>query len=307
MLCAPVAGDEARKTGSAGFPGSVPPPRTTAMASRRENEFARTRPAAVRSSAVALCAVAIVAAVVPLAILQIPNVFAWSLPPHLAGAGPDAVASLVRASGLALPAMAVAAPLGALAVRRLRPGPVLLAGLLVIAAADVLGGSARTVALIGVDRSLHGLGAGVAMTAVAAIISGSPAAGRSLAGWWAAVTVAGLAAAAGLMRHLVTAGDWHAALQPYPQLTGAALGLAALYAVLAGGSASATARNAFPVAERVRDHRGRHLPRGQGDDRGHDRRRDRAVRPHRHHGQGRHRRSLCRGLRRVGIHGGTDG
>ena len=207
-------------------------------------------PAAVRSSAVALCAVAIVAAVVPLAVLQIPNPFAWSLPPRLAGAGPDAVASLLRASGLALPAMAVAAPLGALAVPRLRPGPVLLAGLLVIAAADVLGGSASTVALIGVDRSLHGLGAGVAMTAVAAIVSGSPAAGRSLAGWWAAVTVAGLAAAAGLMRHLVAAGGWHAALQPYPRLTGAALGLAALYTVLAGGSASAAARNAFPVAER---------------------------------------------------------
>jgi hypothetical protein len=199
---------------------------------------------------VALCAVAIVAAVVPLAVLQIPNAFAWSLPPRVAGAGPDAVASLLRASGLALPAMAVAAPLGALAVRRLRPGPVLLAGLGVIAAADVFGGSARTVALIGVDRSLHGLGAGVAMAAVAAIVSGSPAAGRSLAGWWAAVTVAGLAAAASLTRDLVTSGDWHAALQPYPPLTGVALGLAALYAVLAGGSASAAARNAFPVAER---------------------------------------------------------
>jgi len=252
MLSAPVAGDQARRTGSGGFPGSMPAPRTAAAASHREppSELAGTRAAAVRSSAVALCAVAIVAAVVPLAVLQIPNAFAWSPPPRVADAGPDAVASLLRASGLALPAMAVAAPLGALAVRRLRPGPVLLAGLGVIAAADVLGGSIRTVALIGVDRCLHGLGAGVAMAAVAAIVSGSPVAGRSLAGWWAAVTVAGLAAAAGLMRDLVTSGDWHAALQPYPRLTAAALGLAALYAVLAGGSASAAARNAFPVAER---------------------------------------------------------
>lgn len=215
-----------------------------------ESPAAARRVAAVRSSAVALCAVAIVAAVVPLAVLQIPTAFAWSLPPRVAGARPDAVASLLRASGLALPAMAVAVPLGALAVRRLRPGPVLLAGLGVIAAADVLGGGARTVALIGVDRCLHGLGAGVAMAAVAAIVSGSPAAGRSLAGWWAAVTVAGLAAAAGLMRDLAASGDWHAVLQPYPRLTGAALGLAALYAVLAGGSASSAARNAFPVAER---------------------------------------------------------
>jgi len=218
MLSAPVAGDLASKAGSGGFPGSLPPSRAAATAVLREppGEFARTRAATVRSSAVVVCAVAIVAAVVPLSVLQIPDAFAWSLPPRVAGAGPDAVASLLRASGLALPAMAVAAPLGALAVRRLRPGPVLLAGLGVSAAADVLGGSARTVALIGVDRSLHGLGAGVAMAAVAAIVSGSPAAGRSLAGWWAAVTVAGLAAAAGLTRDLVTSGDWHAALQPYP-------------------------------------------------------------------------------------------
>lgn len=64
-----------------------------------------------------------------------------------------------------------------------------------------------------------------------------------------AVTVAGLAAAAGLMRYRVSSGDWHA-LQPYPWLTGAALGLTVLYAVLASGSATASARNAFPVAER---------------------------------------------------------
>jgi hypothetical protein len=214
------------------------------------SELARTRAASVRSCAVALCAAAIVAAVVPLAVLQIPSAFTSTLPPRLAGAGPHAAASLVRASGLALPAMAVAAPLGALAVRRLRPGPVLLAALLVMAAADVLGASAGTVAVIGVDRPLHGLGAGVSMAAVAAMVSGSPVARRSLAGWWAAVTVAGLATAAGLMRYRVSSGDWHAALQPYPWLTGAALGLAVLYAVLATGSATAAARNAFPVAER---------------------------------------------------------
>jgi hypothetical protein len=46
-------------------------------------------------------------------------------------------------------------------------------------------------------------------------------------------------------------GDWHAALQPYPWLTAAALTLAALYALLADGTAVATARNAFPAAERA--------------------------------------------------------
>jgi hypothetical protein len=63
--------------------------------------------------------------------------------------------------------------------------------------------------------------------------------------------VAGLAMAPELMRHRVSSGGWHAALQPYPWLTAAALTLAALYALLAEGTAVATARNAFPAAERA--------------------------------------------------------
>ena len=211
---------------------------------------AGSRAAAVRSAATALCAVTLVAAVIPLVALQIPDAIGWALPPRLAAAGPNVVASLLRASGLALPAMAVAAPLGALAVRRLRAGPVLLAGLLVVAAADALGGTAATVLAIGVDRTLHGLGAGIAMAAVVAVVAEQRTAQRSLAGWWAGVTVATLAAAPELMRHRVTAGDWHAALQPYPWLTGIALGLGALYAALAERTAVTAARSAFPVAER---------------------------------------------------------
>ena len=47
-------------------------------------------------------------AVIPLAVAQIPDTIAWPLPPRLAVGGPAAVTSLLRASGLALPAMAVA-------------------------------------------------------------------------------------------------------------------------------------------------------------------------------------------------------
>ena len=63
--------------------------------------------------------------------------------------------------------------------------------------------------------------------------------------------VAGLAVAPEVMRHRVSSGDWHLALQPYPWLTAAALTLAALYALMAEGTAVATARNAFPAAERA--------------------------------------------------------
>ena len=210
-----------------------------------------TRAASVRSAAVGLVAAAVIAAVIPLAVLQIPDALAWSLPARYAGAGPGALASLLRAAGLALPVMAVAAPFGALATRRFRAGPVLLAGLLVLGAADVLGGSAQTVLLIGLDRSLHGLGAGTCLAAAAAIAAERSRAPRAMAGWWAAVMVSGLAAAPELMRHRVSAGGWPAALQPYPWLTGAALALAALYAFLAEDSATAAVRNAFPAADRA--------------------------------------------------------
>ncbi len=218
---------------------------------------------------------ALVATVIPLVVLQIPDAIAWSPPPRLATGGPAIVTSLLRASGLALPAMAVAGALAAPAVRWLRAGPVLLAGLLALAVADMLGGGARTVALIGVDRSLHGAGAGIAMAGVVAIAAERQTQCRQtqcrqtqprqtqrrtkqrrskqglLVGWWAALTVAGLAAAPELMRHRVSSGGWHAALQPYPWMTGTALALGALYAMLAEGTAATTARNIFSAAERA--------------------------------------------------------
>ena len=47
----------------------------------------------------------------------------------------------------------------------------LLAGLLLNAGADAFGDTARTVVLIGIDRSLHGVGAGIALTGTVAIIA----------------------------------------------------------------------------------------------------------------------------------------
>jgi hypothetical protein len=221
-----------------------------------------TSPRAPREAALTLCALGLVATVIPLVLVQIPDAVAWVVPPRVDAAGPGAVAGLLRASGLALPAMAVAGSLAALMVRWLRAGPVLLAGLLVLAAADALGGLGRTVVLIGADRSLHGAGGGIAMAAMVAVVterrprpnpkSQAPNEGRRVpSAWWAAFTVAGLAAAPELMRHRVGSGDWVVTLQPFPWLTGVALALGALYALLAEGTATATARNLFPAAERA--------------------------------------------------------
>jgi len=52
------------------------------------------------------------------AVLQIPDAIPWSLPAPFATAGPSVPAGLMRTAGLALPAMAAAAPFGALAIRR---------------------------------------------------------------------------------------------------------------------------------------------------------------------------------------------
>jgi hypothetical protein len=131
------------------------------------------------------------------------------------------------------------------------PAPVLVAGLLAVAAADALGDLARSVLLIGVDRTLHGLGAGVCLAAAAGIVAERRQASRSLVGWWACATVCGLAATPALMRHRVIADGWHAALQAYPWLAGVALALAALYTILAEGTAPLAVRIAFPPAERA--------------------------------------------------------
>ena len=234
----------------------IPPASATARQPEPDAETtvfpSRSRAARIRSAAAGVCAVALVVAVVPLVALQVPDAIAWSVPAPLAGQGTAALTSVLRASGLALPAMAVAGSVAALAVRWLRAGPVLLTGLMIIAAADLLGDIGPSIALIGTDRSLHGAGAGVAMTAMAAVVADQPRlARRSLAGWWAAFTVAGLAAATALMRRRLAAGDWHAALHPYPWLTGGALMLAAVYALVAEGAPTTASRTAFPATERA--------------------------------------------------------
>src|SRR5580698_935530 len=99
-------------------------------------------------------AAAVIATVTLLCLLQAPNAIAWALDgPGGVGTGAQgSTIAVLRAAGLALPAMAALAGIAALAVLRLRAWPVLLAGLLVMAVADALGGSARTVTVIAVVR-----------------------------------------------------------------------------------------------------------------------------------------------------------
>jgi hypothetical protein len=221
---------------------------------------ASARPASTaRQIAADGAAAALLVLVTPLCLLQAPNAIAWAL--DTAGgvaAGPQASIAMLRAAGLALPAMAAVAGVAALAVLRLRAWPVLLTGLLIMAVGDALGGSARTVAAIGVVRVLHGIAAGLALPATVALAwDRGPRPRRWLAALWSAAAVAGLAAAPAVARARLTTGGWPAALAPYPWLTGAALTVAALYAVLAAGpgtrgAAGARARRARQDATQER-------------------------------------------------------
>lgn len=191
-----------------------------------------SRQASIRELAVAGCVCAIIVTAVPLALFQVPNGAAW-----LTQAPADPI-GLLRACGMALPAIMMAAPCGAVAVRRAGTGwPVLLAGLLTIALADLAGGAVATVPLVAVDRSLHGIGAGLTLPGAAALAV-STHRGRGWTGViWVLVTVAALAAAPALVRKQVvagTAGGWHAMLEPYPWLAGVALTSVAAYLPLAG-------------------------------------------------------------------------
>jgi hypothetical protein len=201
------------------------------------------RPAGtVRRVATEAAAAAVIATVTLLCLLQAPNAIAWALDgPGGVGTGAQgSTIAVLRAAGLALPAMAALAGIAALAVLRLRAWPVLLAGLLVMAVADALGGSAHTVTVIAVVRVLHGAAAGLALPAALALAWERALAPRQwLIALWSVVAVAGLTAAPAVAQARLASGGWHTALAPDPWLTGAALTMAALYAVLAAGPGTA--------------------------------------------------------------------
>jgi hypothetical protein len=193
-----------------------------------------------------------VASVVPLAALQLPNLIAAGMSAATMAriAGPNGAASLVRVSGLALPVMACVAPVAAVLARRHRAWPSLVTGLILLGAADLLGNSAHSVLTIGVDRGLHGLGAGIALPATLALAWERPRRWRRLLSrWWVVVMVISLLASVPLLRDRLAGGDWRVQLQPFPWLTAFALAATAVYLALTGG-AGPPPRAAVTPAER---------------------------------------------------------
>ncbi|MDF5755256.1 hypothetical protein [Spongiactinospora sp. TRM90649] len=169
----------------------------------------------------------LVVVALPLAIVAVPNtvsVVSALLPP---GVPPS---DMIRAHGLALPAMMLTVPLAVLLVRRVRAAPVLVGGLTILAVADVAGGFADTVSMVGTLRALHGVGAGLLVPATLVAVWERATALRAL--WAATLAVSMVGAQALALWPLDDVASWRVTLQPYPLLTGVALALAALYMVV---------------------------------------------------------------------------
>lgn len=164
----------------------------------------------------------------PLAVVVIPNTVSLVAPLLPPGVSP---VEMVRAFGLALPAMLLTVPLAAIAVGRFRAAPILLAGLALLALADAAGGYADSPGLAGVLRVLHGVGAGTLIPAT--LVVAAERRRNVLLPIWAGVLACSLLSAQALaLWPLDDADSWQVALRPYPLLTGIALVLAAAYLVL---------------------------------------------------------------------------
>ncbi|MET9342501.1 hypothetical protein [Nonomuraea sp. NPDC003804] len=188
----------------------------------------------------------LIVAALPLAILAIPNtvsLVAALLPPEF-----DRL-ELIRAHGLALPAMMLTVPLASVLVQRMKAAPILLTGLAVLALADAAGGFAGSALLVGLLRVVHGIGAGLLVPAL--LMAAWERAPLLRALWTGMLAVSLLAAQALALWPLDAARHWRVTLQPYPLLTGIALGLAAVYLAL-GVVMGATGTPGPRAAERSR-------------------------------------------------------
>ncbi|NJP97121.1 hypothetical protein HCN51_48180 [Nonomuraea sp. FMUSA5-5] len=162
----------------------------------------------------------------PLAVVAIPNtlsVVARLLPPGLDQAG------LMRTHGLALPALMLAVPLAAVALRRVPAAHLLVAGLALVALTDAAGGFAGSELVVGVVRVLRGAGSGLVLTTTLAAVWQRVPVLRAL--WVGVFGLSLLTAQALALWPLDEVSSWRVTLQPYPLLTGVALGLAALHLV----------------------------------------------------------------------------
>ncbi|MCQ0014976.1 hypothetical protein [Actinomadura madurae] len=160
-------------------PGRRPPPEEAAEGA------ARRRFAALGTLLLTLTAL-------PAAVLVVPDASVNIVPAaaHALGLGRSDVPALLRATGLSLPALVAAVPLGGVAARRLPAWAVLVAGLVVLLAGLWAVRFAHTVALAGTIRAVQGAGAGIVLPASLVLVWERRS--RTLAAVWAGVLAGAL-------------------------------------------------------------------------------------------------------------------
>lgn len=166
-------------------------------------------------------------AAIPVAVLMAPTVINYVVPQATAAldAQPKDV---IRAAGLALPALLLAVPLATVAVRRFPPVFALACGLFAILAGQLAAQYAESVLVFGASRVVQGLGAGVLLPAVLTLAWQSRT--RLPLAVFAGTFVGALIVAMPLALSAVPKanGRWREALTPYPWLAGVALAVGAL-------------------------------------------------------------------------------
>ncbi|TYK52264.1 hypothetical protein [Actinomadura decatromicini] len=202
----------------------------------RPERRARRRLAALGALLLTLTAPPAAVLVVPDAVCDVVPAAAQAL-----DLGAGGVPALLRATGLSLPALLVAVPLGAGAARRFPALGVLAAGLAVLLAGLGTARLADSVALAGTVRAAQGAGAGIVLPASLVLVWERRS--RALAALWAGVLAGMLIIAMPLALRAVPPGDaardWRDALAPYPWPALAAAVAAAAHLLLRGRGPSA--------------------------------------------------------------------
>lgn len=166
---------------------------------------------------------------IPAAVIVLPNTASYVVPQAVRdlGLADGQAAGFVRACGLALPALLLAAPLSAAAARRLPAWAVLFAGLAVMLGAQVVSTFTTSLPAVGAVRVAEGGGAGAVLPA-ALVLAWQRPERRAAAGVWAGAVTASLVLATPLALSAAPASDpdgvtWRPILHPYWWLGAAAL------------------------------------------------------------------------------------
>ncbi|MQA87819.1 MAG: hypothetical protein GEV03_25150 [Streptosporangiales bacterium] len=168
---------------------------------------------------------------VPVAVLVVPNTISLAAAAAVRSLGvqPESASQVVRVYGLALPALMLTVPAAAVHARRTRPWPVLLTGLVVLGATELLAGMVGSVFLLAVLRIFQGIGAGMVLPATLVLVTALQRRGqRLLSAWYAGVLVVSLMAVTPMLYLALLGDEWDDIMQPYPLLVAAALVCTAL-------------------------------------------------------------------------------